>query len=892
MLIRRPDSTLTCRPEDLRALADLAHGAEDGALALVGPAGSGRSTLLRSAARLSGATSVLVTVDPGESTWSLSGLTSALIGIDGRHGTDLHGLAIGGSAATGPSRLAPALVARLSARPLPPTLLLIDDADDLDPESQQVLGHLVRHVRGTGLRIVLSCRGHLDAGPLRGIDAHRLGPVDRARMLDLARSLAPSDTPPGTVQLLVRIADGNPGLLTDILDRLSDRALRGEEPMPAPLGLSDAAMEATWADLVGLGDPARRTLEALSCAPYLPTSVASRARSVESAGLDELVAGGWVRRTATTLHIASTRVRATAYGGTPAARRLALHTELAGTAEGRDDRIAAWHRCFAPPDDGCPVELLGAASSLVVDDMLDAALEFAERALVDARGADVGPALTEFAMTLVQHAELGLARRYEDTLHRMYQGISHPPRLVVLGTLLDLFQGRGVGTECMARELGVYGQSDPVGCLAMVGTVVMARLLRWELDEAEAQLPSVRDLAPARPELAEAIEALTRLCRLVRDGGEVPSYDEIRRHLNPLPVPRELAARAVLLHVLIYAERFGAAREILAGLRESTAGAPPLWGVVVNRAALMLDLRSDAFRQARAGVDRARSSARALQVLPVELDVAEAVLLAVEGRAELAHERLEQVLSLVPLNALPAVFGARVHALRGRLAWMQGEGAEALDRMAMARRVATGVGNPQLVRAHADHVEFLVRMGRRAEAREVLAEFRARAAAAPSRWATFTLARCEALVAEGARSLELFDELLGAWPACELEYEHARTLLCSSERLEQAGHGKEALAHQRAAERLLADIGVAMPSELCTTHDARTAEPVPEILSTLNEREAHVARLVQQGYRNRSIAQDLYVSVRTVEMSLTRIYRKVGVSSRAELIRAMSGERG
>ncbi len=891
MLTRRPDPTLICRPEDLRVLADLAHGAEDGALALIGPAGSGCSTLLRSAARLPGVTSVVVTVDPGESTWALSGLTSVLMGIDARLGTDLRDLAGDGTTAQAPSRLAPALVARLWSRPLPPTLLLIDDADDLDPESQQVMGYLVRRVRGTGLRIVLSCRSRLDQGPFRGTDSHRLGPVDRFRMLELARSLTPSDTSPGIAEMLIRIADGNPGLLADVLDRLSDRTLRGEEPMPAPLDLSEVAMEGTRADLLRLSGTARHTLEALSCAPCTPTSVASSARSVDAEGLDELLAGGWVERTATALRVASTRVRATAYAGMSGARRLILHAELARAAEGRDDRIAAWHRFFAPPADGRPVELLGAASSLVADDMLDAALEFAERALMDSGGTEVGGALTEFAMTLVLHAELDLARRYEDTLHRMYQGVSFPSRLVILGTLLDLFQGRVVGTERMARELDLHGRSDPAGCLAMVGSVVMARLLRWELEEAEAQLPSVREFATARPELAAAIEALTGLCRIVLDGGEVPGHDEIRRRLSPLPVPRELAARAVLLHVLIYAERFGDARETLAGLRESTAGALPLWGIVVDRAEVMLDLRSDCFRQARAGIDRARASARALQVLPVELDVAEAELLAVEGRAEAAHTLLERVLALAPVGALPAAFGARVHALRGRLAWMQGHGAEALDRMAMARRSAAAVGNPQLVRLHADHVEFLVRMGRRAEAREVLAEFRARTVTAPSRWATFTLARCEALVAAEARALELFDELLSTWPACELEYEHARTLLCSSERLEQAGHGTEALAHRRAAERLLADIGVAMPSELCTAHDEHTAEAAPEILSTLNEREAHVARLVQQGYRNRSIAQDLYVSVRTVEMSLTRIYRKVGVSSRAELVRAMSGER-
>lgn len=51
----------------------------------------------------------------------------------------------------------------------------------------------------------------------------------------------------------------------------------------------------------------------------------------------------------------------------------------------------------------------------------------------------------------------------------------------------------------------------------------------------------------------------------------------------------------------------------------------------------------------------------------------------------------------------------------------------------------------------------------------------------------------------------------------------------------------------------------------------------------LTERELDVARLVVQGRTNRQVAANLYVSVRTVEVHLGRVFRKLGVRSRTEL---------
>ena len=72
------------------------------------------------------------------------------------------------------------------------------------------------------------------------------------------------------------------------------------------------------------------------------------------------------------------------------------------------------------------------------------------------------------------------------------------------------------------------------------------------------------------------------------------------------------------------------------------------------------------------------------------------------------------------------------------------------------------------------------------------------------------------------------------------------------------------------------------------------AEPTPRVLDIAVERldrltaaEARMARLVQQGLRNREIAAALHYAPRSVEVYLSRIYAKLGISSRLQLARTL-----
>jgi DNA-binding CsgD family transcriptional regulator len=74
---------------------------------------------------------------------------------------------------------------------------------------------------------------------------------------------------------------------------------------------------------------------------------------------------------------------------------------------------------------------------------------------------------------------------------------------------------------------------------------------------------------------------------------------------------------------------------------------------------------------------------------------------------------------------------------------------------------------------------------------------------------------------------------------------------------------------------------------------ARPAEPeaVPAVLDGLAAMERQVAALVMEGATNREIAARLFVSVKTVEATLTRVYRKLGIRSRVDIVRLAAGRR-
>lgn len=207
-----------------------------------------------------------------------------------------------------------------------------------------------------------------------------------------------------------------------------------------------------------------------------------------------------------------------------------------------------------------------------------------------------------------------------------------------------------------------------------------------------------------------------------------------------------------------------------------------------------------------------------------------------------------------------------------------------------------GYKDPTNVRYHSDLVAALVATDDPESARTVLNECREQLTAFPeNRSVPAALDRSTALLLSHANKFDEADELLDAAAATfatlSMPIDQGHTLLVQGQLARQRRRHAAARTHVQRAERLFADASANSWLNQCSTFrthlDGASERPTgvaaQSPLSQLTEAEQRIARLVAQGATNKEIAQRLYLSVKTVEATLTRVYRKVGVRSRTQL---------
>jgi DNA-binding CsgD family transcriptional regulator len=206
----------------------------------------------------------------------------------------------------------------------------------------------------------------------------------------------------------------------------------------------------------------------------------------------------------------------------------------------------------------------------------------------------------------------------------------------------------------------------------------------------------------------------------------------------------------------------------------------------------------------------------------------------------------------------------------------------------VARVEAAGIGEPGSIRFVTDDVEALVALGDRDTAAAQLERFEELGRRLGRRSALAASHRCRGVLAASAgahdEALAEFGRALDELERLAFPLEHARTLLAlgsaqrhmrqrraARETLEQALRGFDELGASLWAERARAELG-------------RISGRAPS-RGELTASERRVAELVAVGKTNREVAAVLFVTPRTVEGTLSRVYTKLGVRSRAELAR-------
>jgi DNA-binding CsgD family transcriptional regulator len=204
----------------------------------------------------------------------------------------------------------------------------------------------------------------------------------------------------------------------------------------------------------------------------------------------------------------------------------------------------------------------------------------------------------------------------------------------------------------------------------------------------------------------------------------------------------------------------------------------------------------------------------------------------------------------------------------------------------------SGLGHPTAEAAAADEIEALLGMGSVAEAEALLAAFAAQAKRTRRPRASAAVARSAALVAAARDNLA---EALG-------QADRAVVLAPPSEPLERGRAllvlglvSRRAKQRRAAREALVSALGIfdALPAPLWAQRARAELERIGGRRGSAGEltpSERRVADLVRAGKTNREIATELFVTVHTVEKTLTRAYAKLGVRSRTELARKLTDQ--
>jgi len=258
------------------------------------------------------------------------------------------------------------------------------------------------------------------------------------------------------------------------------------------------------------------------------------------------------------------------------------------------------------------------------------------------------------------------------------------------------------------------------------------------------------------------------------------------------------------------------------------------------------------------------------------------------GRLDAARAAGEQIIELPEVGPSLRALG---HWILGFVALSTGDAATADEEYSRAAEKVERLGqrNPVRFRFHPDHLQAVVELGDLARACALQAALEERAAVFPQPWLLATTARCCALTlaADGdlPGALAAVEEALEHHARLEMPFERARTLLVAGvtlRRLKQKRRAREALTE---AAEVLEHLGSPLWLNRARAELSRVvARRAPEGLTAT---ELQIARLAADGLSNPEIAAQAFVSRKTVEANLARVYRKLDISSRAQLARAL-----
>ena len=775
-----------------------------------------------------------------------------------------------------------------------PLLVVVDGAHWLDQVSANALVFVARRLETEPMALLLAAqdgapqRFHAPGLPslwLRGLDKEAAGALLEERVGPLALEVQ---------DRLVAETGGNPVALLELCEALTAAQLTGREPLPARLPIGAQLQQAFLARVRRMPAASQTLLlvaaaaeEAVAVAPVL---AAAAMLGVGPQALEPPEQAGLVRIIDQGLEFQHALVRSAVYQDATFAAKRAVHYVLAqvlGGVDQADRRV--WHLVAAAlgPDEELAEALEGSARRARREGEPAVAASALQRAsALSANAVARADRLVTAASTAWQ---AGRAEWSQDLLDQAALLTADPGVRAGIGNVRGTIELEA-GTPSLAGRSFVEGAelvmaSQPrlaAEMLAMAGHGAwMAGDGAWltEIGRRMLRLPGpesfrVKQLARSLLWLGRAIQGRPEVPIPAGSAMRWPRADNPRLWLWP-PLVAALLGDDEAAH--------GLCTEVVATMRvRGLTGPLPFALAQLALVELMLGHWPAAVAHAGEGLDLAKETGQEARAAGIMAELA--WIAAVQGRAGDCRRLAGGALAFAMRGRSTMIVATASWAL-GLLDLTEGRPAEAFDRLVTLTTVYRST--PVLVLAAGDLAEAAVRAGQPDAAAEVLAELERWARHAGRPWVRGIIHRCRALLSEGDDAERHFRAALAREGPVQRPFERARTELLYGEWLRRGRRRFEARTHLRTALELFERLG-AVPwldrarSELLATGETARKRDLGAFFQ-LTPQELQIARLARRGLTNREIAAQLFLSSHTVSYHLHKIFRKLGISSRAEL---------
>ncbi|MET0162274.1 MAG: LuxR family transcriptional regulator [Microbacteriaceae bacterium] len=867
------------RAEALAALTAVAEGGREGSILLVGEPGIGKSHVLAEVTAASEHGS-LVRINAGESDYPLAGFSAVFAAIDDPRAIEFGGRFTLRSAH--PSQMLAAahdVLVMLRGLRLAPTTVLIDDVDRLDTESLLLVGLMANRLGGTGLRLIMTATRLPPTSPLLGTTVLRMLPLGCEDLAAIGAVLAPG-ADAAVVELLARRSGRNPLVLREHLRAAEPAALRGVEPLVLPPRPSRALGDLVQHLLGERSDEELRLLQDVALAPMTPLRALDH-EDIDDSSRDavlDLIAEGVLTSRGLSVSVRDPRLRAHLFWARSSRIVRERHRELALRVRPFDERSACWHDSFVDRDDRSGERLLRCAVELAAIGESDAAVEFAERALLLApdRHALTAP-LLELADALLHRGEIGAAARYARIAESLSGSHQDAIRLATISLRIGLSRSEHLQDGRIGVVADLHGRSESDGAGSLLAIAAIAHAERWNLDESRALLTQAAALAPPGQRTASLVAAVRSSVAALETGRYEPETGEVAE--------RDPFRMLVHAHGLSWAERFGEARAVLSSLVVSPKLDEPVWSDLAGYHLARNEICAGDHRAARAAITDWGTSSPWVPASSSRNLLLQGWFAASLDRSDAAEPLLREAAGRAGAEGRPAIVIAAAAQL-AESALLRGDPETCLREHERIERQPRQYRDVGYLTSLGDHVEACVMVGRGTEAAAAAARLRTRLRSHPSRRGSMVLLRLQALLQPGAAAIAPFEAARDAFTPLDSPFELGRTLLAFADRLGELGQTEAAREQRFAAQSAFDAAGAAGWS----ARSGGTGVQMSEVLATslLSDDEREIVRRVLLGQRNQDIADALFVSLRTVELRLTRIYRSLGIESRSQLAALVS----